>query len=333
MMDLLQQMQPPQMQAQPDLAQQILTARFQPTAQDVGNAALAGVANNSYVAPEQYSNARMDSALKKLAMVAELQKANRDPLLEKGYQFNPQTGQYDYVFSGADAQKARAIAEAEFPYKLRTSAAGAGRTINNINAYAPFNEKLQEKMAGGLVDEFEKLQSIPSQVLALDTALQEIGNARPFMGTGGETLLNIANFANNRLGLNISQESVSSANTLRSAMFNGIMENLKKMDAQPSEIQQEAMQNALGGLGTDPNALPKIIQLQKEILYSKASEHNRRVTNAAQGGANFIYDVKVPLKEKARGEVPPAGQRIKGAVYSTPSGNMEWTGTGWLPAN
>lgn len=73
-MMLQNQMQPPQ-PAQPDLAREILAARFEPTAMDIGNAALAGVAGDSYVSPDTFADKRMATAMQQLAVAAKLQRS------------------------------------------------------------------------------------------------------------------------------------------------------------------------------------------------------------------------------------------------------------------
>ncbi len=93
-----QQQQMPPMQSmmpaqQPNgLVQQILSSRFQqePTAQDVGNAALSGISNNSYVAPEQFSNARQDQWTKQISNIAAMQKTlngGESPSAVREYQY------------------------------------------------------------------------------------------------------------------------------------------------------------------------------------------------------------------------------------------------------
>lgn len=62
---------------QPDMAKNILTQRFQPTAQDVGNAALAGVAGNTYVNPQSYADDRVGDAMKQMALVAQMQRVGQ----------------------------------------------------------------------------------------------------------------------------------------------------------------------------------------------------------------------------------------------------------------
>ena len=84
------------------------------------------------------------------------------------------------------------------------------------------------------------------------------------------------------------------------------METLKKLDAQPSQMQQIIMQKAFGTIGTDPAAIPKIVAVQKDILLSKAKEHNARVEETEVGPAKMKYahSIKIKLPEEAK---TPAG--------------------------
>ena len=58
---------------QPSAVQQILSARFEPDAQDVGNSALAGVAKGTYIDPQNYADARMEDAMKRLQLIDHMQ--------------------------------------------------------------------------------------------------------------------------------------------------------------------------------------------------------------------------------------------------------------------
>jgi hypothetical protein len=61
---------------QPDMARDILTQRFQPTAQDVGNAALAGIGGGTYVSPQSYSDGRMKEMMQQMALMNTMQRTN-----------------------------------------------------------------------------------------------------------------------------------------------------------------------------------------------------------------------------------------------------------------
>lgn len=81
-----QQFAQPMQPQQPDIARQILSARFQPTADDVGNAALAGIGGNEYVNPQAYADQRLDRSLKQLVAAAEYKKATKLDIGDLGEQ-------------------------------------------------------------------------------------------------------------------------------------------------------------------------------------------------------------------------------------------------------
>lgn len=185
---------------------------------------------------------------------------------------------------------------------IAKSGAPTTQAITNVNAYEPFKNKIQGEMGTALVKNYETLQNIPQTLQALDTAKSLAAKAGNFIGSGGEDKLAIAKFFNNNLGTNIDPNGVANAEALRSALFYNVMDNLKKMDASPSEKQQEVMQNAFGKIGTDPKALPMIIDFYRKQIISKAKEHNRRVdetTKPRNGypGLQFPYDIHIRVPQ------------------------------------
>lgn len=171
--------------------------------------------------------------------------------------------------------------------------ASANRTNVNIQNQLPFKEEVLKETGKSLVSNFNTLQNIPVQIKQLD----KVADLAPksFAGSGAEAKLSAAKFLNNNLGLNIAPEKVQNTEELRTVLFTNIMDNLKKMDASPSQMQQQVMQESLGNIGTDPKALPKVVNVYKEILIDKAKEHNRRVEEVTKGGMVFPYDIKVKV--------------------------------------
>jgi hypothetical protein len=111
-------------------------------------------------------------------------------------------------------------------------------------------------------------------------------------------------------------DKVVNTEEMRSALFQSTMENLKKVDAQPSQMQQQIMQQAFGTIGTDPAAIPKIVAVYKDILTSKAVEHNARVKQSEEGPAKmkFAYDITVKVPETTK---PPVGGAIPNINYNS----------------
>ena len=198
---------------------------------------------------------------------------------------------------------AQRIAAANYEVNLKT--AGAGRTVTNIQNQLPFNEQIQQEMGKDLIKEYSTLKSIPSQIQNLDK-VEKLAASPAYLGSGAEAKLAITKFFNNNLGTNINADKVVGTEEMRSALFQSTMENLKKVDAQPSQMQQQIMQEAFGTIGTDPAAIPKIVAVYKDILTNKAIEHNARVKQSEEGPAKmkFAYDISIKVPETAK---PPAG--------------------------
>lgn len=148
-------------------------------------------------------------------------------------------------------------------------------------------------------ENFSRLRDAPTALKNIEEAKLLIPKAGVFMGTGGGTLLESAKFLNNRLGLQIQTEGIKSAEELRSRVFFQILENLKKMDASPSQKQQEVMMQALGNLDTDPNALSSILDAFGDAVRDKVATHNTIVTDAEKRGTKFPHRVTVDIPAKA----------------------------------
>ena len=187
----------------------------------------------------------------------------------------------------------------------------------NISSGMPFQEKIFENSAIGLMKDFDTLKSIPSQVKTLDRVAQLA--PKSFAGSAANAKLEGAKFLNNNLGLNIAPDKIVATEELRTVLFTNIMDNLKKMDASPSQEQQRIMQASLGNIGTDPAALPAVVNVYKQILLDKANEHNSRVDQTVEKGFKYPYSIKVnvPTAEapKSNPKTPVVGEIQNGWEY------------------
>lgn len=217
--------------------------------------------------------------------------------------------------------------------EMGKAAAGAAKQTTLVNAYTPASETAQTEFMKDAKDSFNKLKEAPVMLANLDKAKALIPGAKGFMGPGGEGMLEAAKFLNNRLGLSINTEGVQKAEELRTRIFQQIMENLKKMDAQPSTYQQKVMEDALGKLGTDPNALPKVLDVAADVVKGKVQVHNKSVQDSIARGVKYPYDPVINLggaETPTPVQAPEASRRAVGQVYQTPKGPMKWTGNGWV---
>ena len=192
---------------------------------------------------------------------------------------------------------------------MKKAAAPSMTAITNVQAFEPFKSKAQGQMGEVLIKNFETLQNIPTAIRTLDRAAELAPQS--FAGSFREQKLELAKFFNNNLGTNINPNKVANTEELRSALFTNVMENLKKLDASPSQEQQRVLQQSMGSLATDPTALPRVINTYKQILIDKAETHNKKVEQAISGPAKmeFPFDIRIPIT----GNVPSqqGGWRIK----------------------
>jgi len=182
-----------------------------------------------------------------------------------------------------------------------TARAAAGRapgTNLNVNTVVPASVEAQRDFMKSTRATYDTLKQSPAMFANIEAAKKLIPAASVFMGTGGEGMKAAASFLNNRLGMSINTEGVKTAEELRSRLFQGILANLKKLDSQPSERQQAALEQALGNLNTDPNALANVLDAYADTVRNNIDTHNAEVQSAISRGVKFPYDpiIKVPAK-------------------------------------
>lgn len=163
---------------------------------------------------------------------------------------------------------------------------------------------VQTQVTKSLEDNYTRLRDAPQAIANIEKAKALIPQARLFQGSLGEQKLAAAKFFNNNLGMTINLTGVNSAEELRSRLFFNIMDNLKKMDAQPSQLQQQIMQDALGKLGTDPGALPSILDAFGDVIRDKVSAYDKQVDEAKNSGINWPHRITLPPASGKRGARP-----------------------------
>jgi hypothetical protein len=199
--------------------------------------------------------------------------------------------------------------------KSRIANAGAARQVTNVNTQIPASEEAQKEFMKEARVTFNTLKSAPSILTNMEEAKKLVPSAKGFMGPGGEPMLKAASFLNNRLGTNIATEGITDATVLRSRLFTGVIENLRKLDAQPTQSQQQVLQDAIGNLGTDPNALPRVLDAFGDILREKVGAYNTEVKDAEARGVKFPYNPTIKLPEPKK----PAADQIPGQGPAAPA--------------
>jgi hypothetical protein len=215
--------------------------------------------------------------------------------------------------------------------RLQKEAMHAPSPQQNVYAFTPASVEAQKQFVQAAADERKVLRNAPDTLTNIDAAIKLIPTASTFMGKGGEPLLAAASFLNNRLGFGISTQGVTDATVLRTRLFEGILDNLKKLDSQPSQEQQRVLSEALGNLGTDPAALEQILNRIGETVRSRVDRFNTDVTDAEARGVKFPFtpQIKLPAPKFAPGaaaaQIPgqgPAPAAVSNSV-TLPDGRVK----------
>jgi hypothetical protein len=209
-------------------------------------------------------------------------------------------------FSDLTQAEAKAVDALLEKRGLKVAKEGAAQT--NVNAYTPASVEAQKQFVQDVAKERSVLRTAPDTIKNIEAAKKLIPTASTFMGKGGEPLLAAASFLNNRLGFGISTQGVTDATVLRTRLFEGILDNLKKLDSQPSQEQQRVLSEALGNLGTDPAALEQILNRIAETVTDRVDRYNIDVTESEARGIKFPFKPQITLPQRPRAPGNAASQ-------------------------
>ena len=89
--------------------------------------------------------------------------------------------------------------------------------------------------------------------------------------------------------------ALTSVESLKTNIFQPIMSLLKQVDASPSQLQQQKMEEAFGNPGTDPDALIQKIDDMRQMYLDKANAHNETAIKGLKSGMVFPVNPIVDL--------------------------------------
>lgn len=191
------------------------------------------------------------------------------------------------------------------------AAARAGAASTKIENWVPASQTAQAEFIKEFRDTYKQLKTSPTDVANLRRAAELAKTeARKYMGTGGQAFLSAAKFLKNRLGVDVDAKAIANAEEARTVLFQNVLNNLRKLDAQPSQQQQFIMQEALGNLDTDPDALAQVVQVYEDVIRGRVEQHNREFAEMKANpnlASAFPYSLEIKLPERAAAPPPPAG--------------------------
>lgn len=232
--------------------------------------------------------------------LANLQKPTNAPA--NSYQYSPTTGKYDYLTNPIDVarlaneQRKTDIEKQTADFNAGASAGFPGMSPKDVSQ---MHQQLAQSQLDKLHAEYTTLTGAPEQYQAFIEAKKALAAAGPFQGGLAEQKIKAVNIWNNNLGallgVKIKPEDLANASTARAALFIPIKSSLKKLDQNPTERQQQALQESIGSLSQDPGAMKKIIELNMELIQQGVERHNTRVGQVSQKGFPMLYDLNIKL--------------------------------------
>ena len=198
--------------------------------------------------------------------------------------------------------------------------ARAGAPMTQIAAFKPAAETIQEEAVKNLTKTYDQLKTAKVDIQNLRNAASLAKTeARKYMGTGGQAFLSAAKFLKNRLGVDVDTKAIVNAEAARTTLFQTVLNNLRKLDAQPSQQQQMIMQEALGSLDTDPDALGAVVQVYEDVIRGRVEQHNAEVAQVKENKIPLPYDLAIKIPEKLT--TPPPGSAPPGTpvTVNTPA--------------
>jgi hypothetical protein len=183
--------------------------------------------------------------------------------------------------------------------------AGAANVTTHIANYEPFADAAQKDAAKILGADQTRLEAAPDQIRSLDTVMTTLKNNPTFVGPQGSNMNAIASYANKYFGANIPPDKIADTAYIKKVMTSIATTRLKQSDPNPTEKQMNLMLQTIGSIDTDPNALYKLAEQERNTLANSVARHNARVVEAEKRSKNaFSFDYKVELPKTSTTPAP-----------------------------
>lgn len=196
------------------------------------------------------------------------------------------------------------------------------------------SQKFAEEAAGKYADTLDKsatsARAASDDLLGIEQARKTLQSGA-FVGSGAETKLAVAKFINANIpGVSIDPEKVANTDYLKSTLGRGLLEQAKTLGSNPSNADANRINDIVGSIGKDPNALAKMLDWRQEMAQRAIQQHNTRVDQAERSGFTAPFDLRVknPMDRapKVSAGVKPSDLTV-GQTYTLPNGKTGvWDG-------
>lgn len=119
-----------------------------------------------------------------------------------------------------------------------------------------------------------------------------------FVGTGAETKLMISK-ALQGLGFDVAPDKATNTDYLQATLGQGILNKAKTLGANPTDNDARIIRSIVGSIGTDPNALNKLLDHQDLMSNRAIDSHNKNYGDAKSRGFDAGFDLTVDRPKPA----------------------------------
>ena len=156
-----------------------------------------------------------------------------------------------------------------------------------------FGEQVANKSADALLESRDKAKAANDSLMGIQQSRRAIAGG-VFQGSGAEVKLSISKFINANIpGVNIDPEKVGNTDYLKSTLGAGLLAEAKTLGTNPSNTDAKRIDDIVGNIGKDPNAMKMILDWRQEMAERSIKNHNATVADAEKRGMSSPYELRV----------------------------------------
>ena len=142
-----------------------------------------------------------------------------------------------------------------------------------------------------------------------------------YLGSGANLKLDTLKAVDSVFGLRIDSAKMANTDTLISTLGESMTDRVKELGVNPTNEDRRIIEKIVGTIGKDPKALEKMLDWQEEVIRRGIESHNKRATQAIEGGSKFMFPLTVDLPERKSAQTQNAPMKYK--KFNPATGRIE----------
>lgn len=194
-------------------------------------------------------------------------------------------------------------------YEIRKASAGAARTNVNVDSGPKaFWSDFGKKSTDVLFAERDAAQAAASTVQSIGQIRAAVDQGA-YQGAGADAKL-AASKALGALGMPYDAKTVANTELFNATANQFVLDKIKTLGANPSNADREFIEKTVPRIGTDPAALPQLLDFMEQRAGQQIGKFNQKI-KAVQGqqGASFLpFSLEVPQPQPQQTQRPSASK-------------------------